>query len=111
MPVFPGDPLPEFHRNSSIEKDNYRDTIISITTHTGTHIDSPGHILPAGRNVNEYKAEQFYGKGCLVDCLEIKAGSFIKKDLLQKFESQIKTSSFILLLTAHAVRSALCTLP
>ena len=99
MPVFPGDPAPEFHGNSFIEKDNYRDTSISMTTHTGTHLDCPGHIFQNGKTINDYHVNRFYGKGCLVNCTEINTGSSIKKNLLKGYEHQINDADFVLLYT------------
>ncbi len=66
IPVFPGDNPPEIH---SIETD-YRETALNITSHTGTHVDAPSHMLKNGRMLDDYPIGSFMGT-CL--CADISA--------------------------------------
>ena len=49
MPVWPGDPAVSMQRVSKIEDgDNANVTHVSLSAHTGTHVDAPYHFLPDG---------------------------------------------------------------
>jgi arylformamidase len=66
-PVYEGDPVPVFEKVSSIEKDGFVVTKISIGTHTGTHIDAPSHLYEGGRSVAEIDPGSLMGRAVLLD--------------------------------------------
>ena len=53
-PLYPGTPGMTCHDVKSIEKgDSTNTTLISLSSHTGTHIDVPRHFCPGGKTVQE----------------------------------------------------------
>lgn len=48
MPVYPGTEPPKLTPANSYERDGFKETLLSLYTHTGTHIDPPAHISPMG---------------------------------------------------------------
>jgi kynurenine formamidase len=48
MPVYPGDPQPQFEPFATMEKDNLNVTRIVVGSHTGTHVDAPKHFFANG---------------------------------------------------------------
>ena len=56
MPVYPGTEPPKLTPANSYEKDGFKETLLSLYTHTGTHIDPPAHIFPDGRTLDEFPA-------------------------------------------------------
>ncbi|WP_321430632.1 cyclase family protein [uncultured Methanolobus sp.] len=66
-PVYEGDPFPVFEKISSIEKDGFVVTKMSIGTHTGTHIDAPSHLYEGGRSVAEIDPGSLMGRAVLLD--------------------------------------------
>lgn len=48
MPVYPGTDAPKFRPANSYEKDGFKETLLTMFTHTGTHMDPPAHLF-AGR--------------------------------------------------------------
>ncbi|MBN1167377.1 MAG: cyclase family protein [Methanospirillaceae archaeon] len=50
MPYYPGDPEPRFR---SIDCGKYRISSLSLSSHTGTHIDAPAHYIQGGTPVDE----------------------------------------------------------
>lgn len=48
MPVYPGTPLPELAVASTWERDGFHETRLALHSHTGTHMDAPAHLFPAG---------------------------------------------------------------
>lgn len=69
-PVFEGDPAPQVEMLSSMENlDAYNLSRISMTTHTGTHIDAPLHFCEDGQSIDKLRLNTFYGK-CTVVAVE-----------------------------------------
>ena len=68
MPVYPGSEKPFMEPVATIEKEGYNELRITCSTHTGTHIDAPSHILKKGKTLDELKIDAFYGKALVIDC-------------------------------------------
>lgn len=68
MPVYPGDPAVECHPLASIATDGYRTTELTLSTHAGTHVDAPAHLLGAGRSIDEYDLETFRFTAVVRNC-------------------------------------------
>ena len=66
MPVYPGTEPPKLTPANSYERDGFKETLLSLYTHTGTHIDPPAHIFPDGRTLDEFPPEQFIGKALVI---------------------------------------------
>ena len=66
-PVYDGDPVPVFEKVSSISKDGFTVTRISIGTHTGTHVDAPLHLYEDGKSVADIDPKSLMGKAVLLD--------------------------------------------
>ncbi|MBE0656026.1 MAG: cyclase family protein [Bacteroidales bacterium] len=52
----------------NIERDGFQEYQVVLTTHIGTHIDSPGHMIRGGRILDEYSISEFTGWAMVVDC-------------------------------------------
>ncbi len=63
-PVFPGDAPGEFAR---LEAHGIRATRLGFSTHYGTHVDAPLHMLAGGKNLSEFGLEKFIGEGVVID--------------------------------------------
>ncbi|MDG6244511.1 MAG: cyclase family protein [Methanolobus sp.] len=66
-PVYEGDPVPIIEKVSTIEKDGFVLSRISVGTHTGTHVDAPAHITADGKCVDEMDLLSFIGNAILLD--------------------------------------------
>ena len=49
MPVYPGTETPIFAGANTYEKDGFKETKLTMYTHTGTHMDRPHICSPAAR--------------------------------------------------------------
>ncbi|MEI7788693.1 MAG: cyclase family protein [Chlorobiaceae bacterium] len=96
MPCYPGTPEPEFHLLSSIEKDGFAEQQFTLSSHTGTHVDLPSHILPAGRSLDDCSLDRFIGKGFAIDLRDSVSGA-ITIEALQVFQDQLQKCEFLLL--------------
>jgi arylformamidase len=63
IPVYPGTASPSFNSSSDIKENGYRERLIHIQSHTGTHIDAPYHLLENGKSLDDFELHKFFGKG------------------------------------------------
>lgn len=99
MNVYPGTEQPKLKVANTHEVDQFRETLISMFSHTGTHIDPPFHIFKSGKTLDEYEAESFVGKATVVDCREIKMGEEIPLSLIKNHEKDAGSVEFLLFCT------------
>ncbi|MGK0467190.1 cyclase family protein [Clostridium sp.] len=98
MPVFPGTEQPIFIKANTLEKDGFQEAKITMFSHTGTHIDSPAHMLSSGPYLDDLDIEQFIGNATILDFSNIKT-KFIDVDSLKPYEEKIKNVEFIIIKT------------
>lgn len=96
MPVYPGTESPEFRPANSYEKDGFRETRISMFTHTGTHMDPPAHIFAGRTTLDEFPPQQFIGKALVIDCRHLKEGDAITLELLSEYGDKPRQADFLL---------------
>ena len=68
MPVYPGTEKPVLTTACTIETAGYRETLLHMYSHTGTHMDAPAHMIAHGRTLDSYGVEKFVGPGFVLDC-------------------------------------------
>lgn len=67
MVVFPGDAVPSVKPGAAIETDGWRTTLVYMSSHAGTHIDAPAHMLADGKYLDEMPCEKFFGCAIVAD--------------------------------------------
>ena len=67
MPVYPGTPPPQFHRVSRVETEGFTEHGLTFTTHTGTHLDAPAHMLSGAATLDRLDPQNFVGPGIVLD--------------------------------------------
>lgn len=101
IPCFPGSPSPQFLRWSSIKKEKYNLELLFLSSHTGTHIDSPYHFKERGKKIHQIPLNRLMGKALLIKIIKSKDQKISKIDLLE-FEAKhgkIKDFSSIIFFT------------
>jgi len=63
-PVYPGDAHPVFRE----EHGQYRITSLSLSSHSGTHIDAPRHYLDHGQSIDQVPLDRLCGPARVIDC-------------------------------------------
>lgn len=101
MPVFPGTEPPVLAEANTISKNGFAEKLISMYSHTGTHMDAPAHMRPGGKTLDSYPVSDFFGKAVLVDLHECDLQK-IELDRLIPYESRILQADFIILRTGWA---------
>ena len=67
MPVYPGDPQPEFKPLATIEKQKVNVTRMVLGSHTGTHVDAQNHFIANGNSIdidNAFRSNNTRPKKC-----------------------------------------------
>ncbi|WP_435096867.1 cyclase family protein [Halarchaeum sp. P4] len=59
MPVYPGDPDVAVSPAATMATEGYRVTELALSTHAGTHVDAPSHLLADGATLGDYPIETF----------------------------------------------------
>ena len=106
--VYSGDIPPKFERVKKIENDNYNRTVISMSAHSGTHIDAPNHFITDGKAIHELDLSVFYGECTVVECAGIIGDSKIidilkncSKRLLFKGQNELSENAATLISDSH----------
>lgn len=63
MPVWPGDTKPHLvHTGSITNGDNANTSEVTLSVHTGTHVDAPDHFLNNGQTVEQLALDALVGR-------------------------------------------------
>ncbi|HZQ10683.1 MAG TPA: cyclase family protein [Anaerolineae bacterium] len=86
MPFYPGDPAPQFTRlQEHTRGDEWTVTHLSMSAHTGTHVDAPLHRFQNGATVDSLNLRDLIGRAYVVDLSnvvsEITANDLIARNI------------------------------
>lgn len=80
-------------------QDQAREALITLGTHTGTHVDAPAHFIDNGKTVDQLSLEKLMGK-CRVLDLQNVQGGITRENLMQH---TIVPGEIILLKTSNSL--------
>lgn len=98
MPVYPGTEGPKFTPANTYERDGFRETLLSMYTHTGTHMDAPAHIFANRTTLDAFPVSQFVGSAAVIDCSDLEAGGAITMEHIAR-NPAAKQAEFVLFRT------------
>lgn len=99
MPVFPGTEPPCLRPANTLEKDGFAETLLSLYSHTGTHMDAPAHIFKGAPALDTFPASQFVGTALVLNCT---GASEIGLDRLHRAGPALESAQFLLFYTGWA---------
>ena len=99
MPVFPGTEQPKLEPASTLEKDGFRETLLTMFSHTGTHIDAPYHVRDEGITLDKFAADKFVGRALIVDCSNLSENDVIDISYIDKYRDTIDEAEYIIFKT------------
>lgn len=91
MTAYSFEEKPDIKNLFSIKKDRFNVTSLGLSSHLGTHIDVPLHMIENGKNICDFPLETFFGKG--------KCISFNELENINFNSSEIKNIDFLLVYT------------
>lgn len=98
MPLYPGTPPPVFKTAHTIDKDGFAERDVTLSSHIGTHIDAPAHVIPRTATLDQMSINRFAGRALVIDLTGLR-GSKIEPAKLEYDLALIKTCEFVLLHT------------
>lgn len=99
MPVYPGTETPKLQQANTYEKDGFKETLMTMFSHTGTHMDPPAHLFPGRTTLDQMPASQFVGKALVIDCTGLKEGQQITMAQINSKKEKATAADFILFRT------------
>lgn len=84
MPAYPGDPPVECTAYADVERDGFAATALSLTTHTGTHVDAPAHTEPDGDTIDAVPPEALRFDAVRLDVSGVSARAPIDRERLRE---------------------------
>lgn len=103
MPVFPGDPAPSVRRIMTAESDGAAVSLLTLGSHTGTHMDAPAHMAAGGKTLDEFPGESFFGLARVADVTK-RAGRKIEIADITASRRDIGSVDFLLLYTGWSAK-------
>jgi arylformamidase len=101
MPVFPGTEPPRIAEACTIAKNGFAEKLLSIYSHTGTHVDAPGHILAGASRLDDFAVDRFLGPALVLDISSVR-GRQVEIDDLADYEARLRSVDFALLRSGWA---------
>lgn len=77
MPVYPGTEGPKLSPANTYEKDGFKETLLSMYSHTGTHMDAPAHLFAHCSTLDVLPADRFVGTAAVIPCTDVGEGGKI----------------------------------
>ncbi len=99
MPVYPGDPTPDFKATRTLEEHGVLVTKMQLGTHTGSHMDAPLHFIAGGESIDELDLKKIVTEAIVLDLSNKEMGSAITIEDLEKFSDSIRKGDGVLLFT------------
>ncbi len=58
-------------QTKNFEEDKVRESLITLSSHTGTHIDAPAHFMKKGISIDQFHALQCVGSALVIDMTHV----------------------------------------
>jgi kynurenine formamidase len=99
MPVYPGTEGPKFVPTNTYEVDGFKETLMMMYTHTGTHMDPPAHLFQDRATLDQFPITQFVGKALVINCSDLKEGQAISMRYIKQQKHKADAVDFLLFRT------------
>ena len=99
MPIYPGTPKVNITSLASVEKDGFAVKNLHLSSHIGTHMDAPAHMIESGKTLDQFLLSKFSGSACIIPFSNDDIDGQDKQEYLSQFEDIIKECDFIILHT------------
>ena len=96
MPVYPGTKPPTLKPASTYGKDGFRETLLTMFSHTGTHMDAPAHLFAGKSTLDQFPVSQFVGRALVIECKELKEGESITMEHVSHYGEKAEKADFLL---------------
>ena len=99
-PAFPGDPPVRVRTIRTLDADGFTLESVHLSSHSGTHVDAPGHVLHAARGaITDYRPDHFVGPCVVADLRHKEDDDEILPDDLEPCRERLAPGDVLLLAT------------
>lgn len=99
MPVYPGTEGPKLETANTYEKDGFKETLLTMYSHTGTHMDAPAHIFSGKHTLDAFDVSHFAGLALVIDCRHLGEGQNIDMTFIEPVREMADQADFLLINT------------
>jgi arylformamidase len=85
----------------NFNKDGVRETNITVSSHTGTHVDAPSHFLKDGKTIDQINLDRLMGQAIVIDLSNVTDA--ITREHLLAHASVINKNDIVLLKTTNSL--------
>lgn len=103
IPMYPGSQEPSLSPSATLAGAGFRETQLSMASHTGTHMDAPSHFLQDGQTLDSLPISQFCGRALVVDVSHLPAGAAVEESFLHDRQAG-RSADFVLFYTGWETR-------
>jgi len=96
MPVYPGTEGPVLSPANTYDKDGFKETLMTMYTHTGTHMDPPAHLFAGRTTLDQFPADQFVGRALVIDCTDLADGERVPLSYMTRYGQKAEEADFLL---------------
>ena len=96
MPVYPGTEPPRLESANTYEANGFQETLLTMYSHTGTHMDPPAHLFPGRTTLDQFPVSQFVGRALVIDCRDLPEGAAITMDRVRPYGDKARQADFLL---------------
>ena len=90
MSLFPETPPPSFTPIATVEQEGWHETMLHLTSHTGTHMDAPAHMIAGGATLDTMDVSRFMGRALVLDVSALR-GAAVTRELLEGIVSVVSS--------------------
>lgn len=99
MPVYPGTEPPHLDPANTYEQSGFRETLLTLYSHTGTHMDAPAHLFAARTTLDALAPEHFLGTALVIRADELPEGARVGMDHIRPVLELAQKADFLLIRT------------
>ena len=98
-PNCPAHPIPQSERTADHAEHGWRMEVLTLASHTGSHLDAPLHKIAGGKSISALPLETFTGPARLVDLRPLDPDTPIGPDRLEGPLADLRPGEIVLLCT------------
>jgi kynurenine formamidase len=98
-PNCPAHPVPRSERSADHPEHGWRMEVLTMASHTGSHLDAPLHKIAGGKSITDLPLETFHGPARIVDLRPLEPEAAIGPEWLEGPLSDLRPDEIVLLCT------------
>jgi len=103
-PVYPGTPSIQFDRANTVAEDGFLEHRLTLSTHAGTHVDAPAHLIAGAATLDDLPVGWFLGRAAVLDPGPLDGHGKVTAAHVEASLERLAGCDFVLLRTGWSTR-------